>query len=49
MQTIVAGEANGNAGDGRDGAIFAQFAPPVSAPTDLRKAITAAYRLPETE
>ncbi len=29
--------------------IFADFAPPVSPPTPLRKAITAAYRLPETE
>jgi RHH-type proline utilization regulon transcriptional repressor/proline dehydrogenase/delta 1-pyrroline-5-carboxylate dehydrogenase len=28
---------------------FAAFAPPVSAPTPLRQAITAAYRLPEVE
>src|SRR5215217_8548269 len=28
---------------------FANFAPPISAPTPLRQAITAAYRLPETE
>ena len=28
---------------------FANFAPPISAPTPLRQAITAAYRIPETE
>ncbi|MGA1801782.1 trifunctional transcriptional regulator/proline dehydrogenase/L-glutamate gamma-semialdehyde dehydrogenase [Rhizobium sp. HT1-10] len=34
---------------GRAPQIFADFAPPVSPPTPLRQAITAAYRVPETE
>ncbi|MET0748892.1 MAG: trifunctional transcriptional regulator/proline dehydrogenase/L-glutamate gamma-semialdehyde dehydrogenase [Rhizobium sp.] len=45
MQTIVPESAMA---DGKK-QIFANFAPPISAPTPLRVAITAAYRLPETE
>jgi RHH-type proline utilization regulon transcriptional repressor/proline dehydrogenase/delta 1-pyrroline-5-carboxylate dehydrogenase len=46
MQTIVPDKTTTA---GRAVHVFENFAPPVSPPTPLRRAITAAYRLPETE